>query len=207
MGFFPKVVKFFDLFEAQHAKALESAGILDLIFSDPVRNIDRYQQIHTLEAGGNEISRQIATQLAMTFITPIDREDIHELNVAQEEVHNLLKAIATRVGLYRVGEIKPAAKDLVGHLKAMIQETGKMLPLLRARGEVKDSSLSVKKLREESEMLLLVAIGELYEQGIDDGPAVMDVIRWTQIYDRIEQAVNQVARLADIVEGVVLKNA
>jgi len=168
---------------------------------------NKCKSINLIEETGNGIARSISQQLSMTFITPIDREDIHNINIAQEDLLNLIKAISTRIGLYDFHVVKFPAKKLVKNLSIMIEEGGRMLDRLRERKPVDENAKKVKSLKYECEMLLLVALGEVYDIKLTGFDAVMEIVKWTHIYDRIEQAVNQAERLADIIEGVVLKNA
>ncbi len=82
-----------------------------------------------------------------------------------------------------------------------------MLDRLSHRKTVEDGVKTVKALKYECEMLLLVALGEVYDIKLTGFDSVMEIVKWTHIYDRIEQAVNRAEGLADIIEGVVLKNA
>ncbi len=206
-SFFPKEVQFFDLFTEQYGRLAEAVAALNSIFQEFVDVENKCKCINLIEETGNGLARSISQQLSTTFITPIDREDIHNINVAQEDLLNLIKAISTRIGLYDFHFIKFPAKKLVKNLSAMIEEVGRMLDRLRARKPVEEQAKSVKSLKYECEMLLLVALGEVYDIKLTGFDAVMEIVKWTHIYDRIEQAVNQAERLADIIEGVVLKNA
>lgn len=206
-SFFPKEVQFFELFGQQNGKLREAVAVLNGIFQefDDVEN--KCKSINLIEEQGNALSRSIAKQLSQTFITPIDREDIHDINIAQEELLNLLKAISTRIGLYDFQLIKFPAKKLVKNLNAMVEEIGRMLDRLSHRKSVDEGAKIVKALKYECEMLLLVALGEVYDIKLTGFDSVMEIVKWTHIYDRIEQAVNRAEGLADIIEGVVLKNA
>lgn len=206
-SFFPKEIQFFDLFQDQFLKLNEAVAALNSIFQefDDVEN--KCRSINIIEEAGNGIARSISQQLSLTFITPIDREDIHNINIAQEDLLNLIKAISTRIGLYDFHAVKFPAKKLVMNLAIMVQEGGRMLDRLRERKPVEENARKVKSLKYECEMLLLVALGEVYDIKLTGFEAVMEIVKWTHIYDRIEQAVNQAERLADIIEGVVLKNA
>lgn len=209
MGFsmFPKSPKFYNLFLEQNSKMVQAATLLHEVFSDFNDITQRCKRIIDLELEGNTVSLEITRALSLTFITPIDREDIHEINMAQEDVTNLIKAISTRIGLYGFKEVKPAAIHLLGNLKGMVQETGNMLGQLSKRKEVEKHSEAIKVLKADSDMVLLVALGELYEQDLQGQEAVLDIIKWTQIYDRIEEAVGRTEYLANTIEGIVLKNA
>jgi uncharacterized protein len=209
MGFslFPKTPKFYNLFLEQNSKMVQAAALLHEVFSDFTDITQRCKKIIDLELEGNTASGEITRALSLTFITPIDREDIHEINMAQEDVTNLIKAISTRIGLYGFKEVKAAAIHLLGNLKAMVQETGNMLNQLSKKKEVEKHSKVIKALKGDSDMVLLVALGELYEQQLQGYEAVLDIIKWTQIYDRIEEAVGRTEYLANTIEGIVLKNA
>jgi len=206
-SFFPKEVQFFDLFQEQFEKLNEAVIALSSIFQEFEDVENKCKSINLVEETGNEVARRISKQLSTTFITPIDREDIHSINVAQEDLLNLIKAISTRIGLYDFHVIKFPAKKLVKNLSTMVEEVGRMMDRLRQRKPVEENAKKIKSLKYECEMLLLVALGEVYDIKLTGFDAVMDIVKWTHIYDRIEQAVNQADRLADIIEGVVLKNA
>lgn len=206
-SFFPKEVQFFELFTEQNTKLREAVAQLNAIFLEFEDVENKCKFINIIEESGNVISRSISHQLSLTFITPIDREDIHNINIAQEDLLNLIKAISTRIGLYDFQLIKFPAKKLVKNLTNMVEEGGRMLGRLRERKHVDEGAQRVKALKYECEMLLLVALGEVYDTKLTDFTAVMDIVKWTHIYDRIEQAVNQAEALADTIEGVVLKNA
>jgi uncharacterized protein len=206
-SFFPKEIQFFDLFMEQYAKLSEAVTVLNSIFQEFEDVENKCKSINLIEETGNGVARSIAKQLSMTFITPIDREDIHDINIAQEDLLNLIKAISTRIGLYDFTVIKFPSKRLVKNLSAMVEEVGRMLDRLRQRKDVEENSKKIKSLKYECEMVLLVALGEVYDLKLQGFETVMEIVKWTHIYDRIEQAVNQAERLADIIEGVVLKNA
>ncbi|MCY3018436.1 MAG: DUF47 family protein [Planctomycetota bacterium] len=204
---FPKTVEFYELFRQQNKKLVEAATVLDQIFSEFSGVPAKCKRINAVEAEGNPLSRDIAKQLSLTFITPIDREDIQAINLAQEDVINLIKAISTRIGLYGFQSVGDAARHLVGNLKAMIVNVGAMLEQMIAKKDVDELSQKVKQLKLESESLLLVALGEIYERKIGGADEVMDIFKWSQIYDRIEEAINRTEHLANVVEGICIKYA
>lgn len=206
-SFFPKEIQFFDLFQEQNEKLNEAVSALNSIFQEFKDVENKCKAINIIEEAGNGVARRISQQLSLTFITPIDREDIHNINIAQEDLLNLIKAISTRIGLYDFHTVKFPAKKLVMNISIMVQEGGRMLDRLRERKPVDESAKKVKSLKYECEMLLLVALGEVYDLKLTGFETVMEIVKWTHIYDRIEQAVNQAERLADTIEGVVLKNA
>ncbi|MDD5169143.1 MAG: DUF47 family protein [Syntrophales bacterium] len=207
ISFFPKIVKFFALFEKQNAILKDAAIILDSIFKDFREVPAKCERINQLETEGDLISREISTQLSLTFITPLDREDIHAINMAQEDVLNAIKAISSRVGLYHFKNLERAAVDLVDNVLMMVLEIEIMLKKLSSKKEVERHSQTVHTIKNESELQLLVVLGELYES-VPTGPeGLLHIIKWTHIYDRIEQALDRANVLANIVEGISIKNA
>ncbi len=210
MGFslFPKDVKFFDLFKDQNRKLKKAMNILDELFHSFEEVEDRCTRINIIEAEANTISRHIATELSSTFITPLDREDIHQINITQEALINNIKATATRIGLLDCGEILYPSRRLVRSLKVMIDEAGEVLDKLSKGQNAAAHIETIKNHKYECEMLLLVGLGELYDVRKDETPAsMMHVIKWNHIYGRIEQAVERAERLSDVLEGVLLKHA
>jgi hypothetical protein len=169
--------------------------------------MDRCQDVNRIEAEGDVINRTIAHQLSSTFITPIDREDIHEINVAQETILNHIQSVATRIGVYEFTSIRFPAKRMISNLKAMVTEIGLMLKQLGGKNQVDSGVKRVKELKNECEMLLQSGLSELYEGTGHDYSAILDVMKWTHVYDRIDKAVYRAWGLAKTIEGIVVKNA
>jgi uncharacterized protein Yka (UPF0111/DUF47 family) len=207
ISFFPKIVKFFDLFEKQNSIVKDSVVTLESIFKDFKDVPVKCERINKLETEGDNLSREISTQLALTFITPLDREDIHAINMAQEDVINMIKAISSRVGLYHFKTLEVAAIELVENLKMIVTETEHMIKNLSSKKEVEEHSKNVNRIKNESDMQLLVALGELYESDPSTHEKFLHIIKWTQIYDRIEQALEKAEVLTNIIEGISIKNA
>lgn len=211
MGFslFPRSVKFYDLFTEQHRKLVKAAIILDELFTNFDDLEERCKRITIIESEGNAISRRIAKELSLTFITPIDREDIHEINLTQEDILNLIKAIASRVGLFGFDRIRYPARRIISNLRAMIEEVGLILGRMRQNKQAEEHFARIESLKHECETLLMVGIGELYDGGDEKGDyaAILDIVKWKHLFDRIEAAVERTEALSDVLEGVVLKNA
>jgi len=212
MGFslFPKEVKFFTLFKEQNRKLIKVAGILDDIFHDFEDVEDRCTRINIIEAEANTISRNIALELSSTFITPLDREDIHQINITQEALINIIKAAALRIGFLGCGEVLYPSRRIVRSLKIMVEEAGQVLDKLSKGKQAREHIEVIKNHKYECEMLMMVGLGELYEQPphLDGEMAtVLHIIKWNHVYGRIEQAVERAERLSDVLEGVLLKHA
>jgi uncharacterized protein Yka (UPF0111/DUF47 family) len=207
INFFPKVVRFFTLFRQQNDLLTDTAGLLSDLFSDYPDIAEKARIIVQKEHEGDDLSKEIARQLSLTFITPIDREDIHAINMAQENLLNSFRAISTRIGLYRFSDITPGSRDLVLKLKEMTILTSEMLNQLSRKEMVEENSAKAKELKIEAEMLLLVLLGEIYERPVGSPDDLLEIIKWSHIYDRIEEAFAHAGALANIIEGITLKNA
>ena len=205
--FFPRAVDFNALFLEQNATMREAAALLHAICADYTDLPAKSRRLNQLETEADTISRTISTRLSMTFITPIDREDIHDLNRAQEDMVNLLKAAGARIALYGFGAVHDPAIELADNLTKMLALTGEQWTLFL--GKKSDAALfqRVEDLETESDMLLMVAMGELYERGAATPDEVLELVKWSHVYDRFEQAFGQASRLANILEGVSLKYA
>jgi hypothetical protein len=204
---FPKTGKFYELLQQQSTKAMAAADLLNDVFSGADDRDDKFASINDIEDQGNILCREIVRQLSLTFITPIDKEDIHEINLVQEEILNLIKRISTRSGLYDFKHLKPPARWLVADLKAMVEEAQCMIRKLHTRKEIESHIEKIRKMKEKADLHLLVALGDLYEPEIIEFSQMVNVFKWTQIYDRIEEAISRVQYLAYVIEGVVLKYA
>ena len=210
---FPKEVKFFDLFKEQNRKLLKAVSILDEIFHPELRQVDvetYCSRINIIESQANEISRRITTELASTFITPLDREDIHQINITQELLINILKTTAARFDIFEFDEVLYPSRRLVRSLKLMIEQVGKILDKLSLDKRVGKHIEAIKTLRGECEMLLMIGLSELFdakEFNIGDPSAIFHLIKWNHIYSRIELAVERAERLSDVLEGILLKHA
>lgn len=203
---FPKSPKFFELFCEQNRIIVNAATILHQIAEEFTNCEDQCQVINRLEAEGDVITRTITRELSTTFITPIDREDIHEINSSQEAVLNNIQAVSNRIGVYGLSHMRFPAKKMIGDIKGMVEGVGTMLGMLGKGQEVSSTVEKVKQLKKECEMLLLTGLGELYDnqpRQID----IVDIIKWTQVYDRIDKVFNRAWQLAKSIEGIVLKNA
>ncbi len=204
---FPKSPKFFELFREQNRIIVNAATVLDKVAQEFANCENLCQEINKLEAEGDVINRTIRRELSTTFITPIDREDIHEINSSQETILNHIQAVSNRIGVYGFSRMQFPARKMISDVKGMVTGIGVMLGKLGSGKEVSDTVKQVKQLKKECEMLLLSGLGELYDNP-SPGPAeVVDIIKWAQVYDRIDKLFNRTWQLTKSIEGIVLKNA
>ena len=110
---FPKSPKFFDLFREQNRIIVNAATVLHKMAQEFVNCEDQCQVINMLEGEGDVINRTIRRELSTSFITPIDREDIHEINSSQETILNHIQAVSNRIGVYEVSRVRFPAERMI----------------------------------------------------------------------------------------------
>ncbi len=204
---FPKSPKFFELFREQNRIIVHAATVLHQIAEEFADCEDQCQVINRLEAEGDVLNRTIARELSTTFITPIDREDIHVINSSQETILNHIQAVSNRIGVYGLGSMRFPAKKMIANIKEMVTAIGVILGMLGNEQEVTQTVAQIKQLKKECEMLLLSGLGELYDNPAPAPEDVLLIIKWTHVYDRIDKAFNRTWQLAKAIEGIGLKNA
>lgn len=204
---FPKTPKFFDLFREQNRIIINAATVLHKLSEEFTDLEERCRVINQLEAEGDVLNRTIVRELSTTFITPIDREDIHEINSSQEAILNHIQAVSNRLGVYGLSYMRFPAKRMIADIKDMVSGIGVILGELGRGKEVSDTVAKIKQSKKECEMLLLTGLGELYDNFSPGSAEVVDIIKWTHVYDRIDKAFNKAWQLTKSIEGIVLKNA
>ncbi len=204
---FPKSIRFFDLLIKQNEILKNVATELSLLFDDFTTVESAFKRISIKEEEADELCREIARQLSVSFITPIDREDIYRINLAQEDSINFLKSIATRTHVSGFVRIRFPAQKMMHNISLMAGYTGKMIGALQAKQEVGPCVRECKSFKAECEMLLSTGLSELQDGAINELAGILDIIKWIQVYDRIEQVLERIDDLVDAIEEVVLKNA
>jgi hypothetical protein len=204
---FPKTAKFEQLFLEQIEQVVASARLLEEMCNQSSGQMEKVLAINEIEEKGSAISREISRQLDLTFITPIDREDIHEINKATDKVLDVFKQIASRVGAYSHIPIPRAARDLSANLRVMVEEAQHMLKKLGTKHDVTQNLAKVKQAKKSADLVLVKALTEMYNPRELSNQDLLIIIRWSRIYDRLERAVRRADHLAEVIEGVILKNA
>lgn len=200
----PTQPKFFDFFEdsvANLTKATEAFADLLENYEDVPRKVAR---ITELEHYGDAITHQIMRQLHRSFLTPIDREDIALLAERLDSVMDFIEDAANSMLLYRIEKPTKRARELAAILVAVSKELGAALPLLRRHSKMKEilnHCVEINRLENEADAVTRLALAELFE-----GASLAEVIKWREIYEHMENAVDRGEDVANVLEGVVLKN-
>jgi hypothetical protein len=199
----PRDREFFDLFEEAGGNILRAAGLLEEMLADfPERN-ELARDILICEQDGDRITHDILQRLNQTFVTPIDREDIHELSSALDDVVDYTEEVADYLGLYKIEAPMAQAQDLAKVLHAAARQIAEAMPRLRGFEDISRHTVEINRLENDGDRIVREAIASLFGTGIDP----MVVIRWKDIFERLEEAIDATEDVANILEGIVIKNS
>ena len=199
----PRDREFFDLFEEAGGNILRAAGLLEEMLRDfPERN-ELARDILICEQDGDRITHDIIQRLNQTFVTPIDREDIYELASALDDVVDYTEEVADYLGLYKIEAPMEQAQALATVLHACGRQIEQAMPRLRGFKDISHYTVEINRLENDGDRIAREAIASLFNGGIDP----MVVIRWKDIFERLEEAIDATERVANILENIVIKNS
>lgn len=202
----PREEAFFDLFNAQAAKVVEGAHLLKDFLEDYVDVEQKRMKIEKAENQGDEIAHKIIEKLNTTFITPMDREDIHALSSALDDILDLINSVSQRMNLYDVKAITDEAKALANIIVRAAEETEGLVNNMEKFHDIKNLKsrwIEVNRLENEGDKVSCQAIAHLFKN--EKNP--IEVIKWKELYEHLETAIDKCEDAANIVEAVILKNA
>ena len=200
--FAPREREFFDLFEEAGANLVRAAGLLDRMLQDWPDHGELARDILACEHEGDRITHDIIQRLNKTFVTPIDREDIHELASALDDVVDFIEEVSDFFGLYRIEAPMAQAQQQARILESACEQVAAAIPRLRAFDDISHFTVEINRYENEGDRVLRAALASLFETGIDP----MMVIRWKDIFERLEDAIDATERVANILEGITIKN-
>jgi hypothetical protein len=206
MRMIPKEEKFFDLFD-ELANKIEEGGAL---FLDMVEHYEyserKIVKLKELENEADVITHKTYEKMHKTFLTPIDREDIYHLVNKMDSILDMIEASAARMSLYKV---KVPAKEIIEQAKILNKSIKKVKYIVHAMRNMKnakmiiDSCVEINTLENEGDIIMRMTMTRLFEQEKDP----IELIKWKEIFERIEEAIDVCEDVANIVEGIVLKHA
>jgi len=181
----------------------ESAHGLTEMFGDEVGEGPRYaEHIKTIEHACDEITHNISTRLSRSFITAIDREDIHALATALDDVVDFIDALASAVVMYGLREYTPFMRMFAGVIQQMSLELDLLVPTLDRPKDLNTRLLQLHELEREGDEIYREAMADLFRGGFD----VHTVIFLKDIYENLEATVDRCQHVGDVVERIVIKN-
>ncbi|MFN8626610.1 MAG: DUF47 family protein [Candidatus Binatia bacterium] len=197
---------FFELFERHASKTLEAARLLHAMLKNPGALSDQARRIKDVEHEGDVITHRAVETLHRTFVTPIDRGDIHRLISRLDDVLDLIDATAERVWLYNINSVNREACGLAETLVSAVSEVSRAMAGLRDlknRDALLQTCVEINRYENEGDTQLRGAVARLFEHSTDP----LLVIKWKDIYEFLEDAIDRCEDVANIVEGVALEYA
>ena len=203
MRFLPKDEGFFALFDQLSGHLNAAAEQLQALFADPTRREELTARIKTEEHAADALTYEVLQRIDRSFVTPLDREDIHLLTNRLDNVVDLIDGTARRVTMYQITEPRAAATELTRVLRAAASTITDGVKHIRKPAEVHRVARRVKELEEEADTIYSQAIAELFA----GRPDPLEVIKWKEILDNLEHAVDECEDVANVLESISLKNS
>ncbi len=195
--------EFFDLFEEAAQNVVRGADLLDQMLAHFPERADLARDIVICEQEGDRIAHDIHHRLNSTFVTPIDREDILELTSDTDDIIDLIDEVADYLGLYKIEAPMEQAQHMAHILVQATRQIAEAMPRLRTFQDLSHFLVEVHRLENDGDRTSRHAIASLFDNGIDP----MVVIRWKDIYERLEEAIDACEHVANTLESIVIKNS
>lgn len=206
MRFIPREEKFFDLFD-ELADKIEEGGIL---LTSMLANYDSFDQklskLKEIEHEADVITHRTYEKMHKTFLTPLDREDIYALVNKMDSILDMMEASAVRMSLYKIKKPAPAVLHQAKILNEAIIKVKMVVRALRNMknaSRILDACVEINTLENEGDMILRSTMATLFENEKDP----IELMKWKEIFERFEEAMDVCEDVSNIVEGIVLKNA
>jgi predicted phosphate transport protein (TIGR00153 family) len=199
----PKDEGFFDLFDGLALRLTASATHLHNLFSEPTRLNEHATKIKELEHEADEITHEIMLRLDRSFVTPLDREDIHALATNLDNVVDLMDGTARRAQMFHITDRRDPAKALSAILVKATESIKEAVSKVKQPKEVARIAREIKILEEQGDTIYGTGVGALFE----GTPEALDVIKWKELYDHLENALDECEDCLNVLESVSIKNS
>jgi predicted phosphate transport protein (TIGR00153 family) len=205
LRFIPREERFFELFEEQARNIVKAASLLVSLVGEPTRAADLRDEIEEVEHEGDITTHEIADRLNRTFVTPFDHEDIHALAGRLDDVLDNIEATADRMFLYEAGPAGPEMVSLVEVLaeaaKALEKAIEGMKDVGRNARRILDYCIEIHRIENIGDEESRLALAKLFK-----GSDALHALKWKEIFDHVEEAIDKCEDVASIVEGIVVKH-
>jgi predicted phosphate transport protein (TIGR00153 family) len=199
----PRDEKFYDLFRGQAENIHKAAQMLVALFED-YRDVEKHvAEIKFVEHKGDQLTHELMMKLNQTFITPFDREDIHALGSALDDVLDLVDAAASRLVIYKVTAVTPGARQLSKVIAHGTEIILKAVSQLGKPDHILEYCEQISQIEEEADRIKGECVARLFENAGDP----IEIIKWKEIYEVLEATTDKCEDVGDVLEAVVLKAA
>jgi predicted phosphate transport protein (TIGR00153 family) len=205
MRLFPQEVDFFVLFEAQSRTVLEGAELLHDLVNHYENVEEKVRRLKEIEHHGDEQTHEIIDRLNRTFVTPLDREDIHALASGLDDILDAVEGVGSRLLLFNIQAPTPPTRLLADVIRQAAGVIVDAMRDLRKLDRLHARIVKIKTLENEADHISRNAVAEIFNHAGPEG--VLELIKWKEIYGRMESAADRCEDIANVVEGIVVKNA
>jgi uncharacterized protein len=195
---------FYEAFERHAAQIVAAGRLLSELVRQPERAAELAKAIHDVENAGDIITHETIARLHKTWITPIDRADIHSLISALDDVLDLIEAASERVALYEVKALPEFVVTLADSLQeatVAVDKAIKLLPQVKQPKQMLDLCIEINRLENQADKAYRHGLATMFNGGYD----AIDVMKWRDIIDNLESATDKCEDVANILEGIVLE--
>ncbi|MGH7349871.1 MAG: DUF47 domain-containing protein [Candidatus Rokuibacteriota bacterium] len=204
MRLLPREEEFFDLFAQVAERNKEAARHLRALFeAPPERRTPHVDAIKRLEHEADQVTHEVVNRLDRTFITPLDREDIHKLASDLDDVMDAMDGTARRAQIFGIGEAPAGVKQLTEVIERMVAVLAEGVARLKKGNDVMQYCVEAKKLEEEGDAIYHESLGDLFAKERD----ALEIIKWKELYDKLEGTLDQSEDVANVLESITLKHA
>jgi len=200
----PRTSAFYDLFARAGANALEAARRAETRFREYPDSSVSQADVKAIESAGDAITHDLIQLLNTQYVTPFDREDIYQLATAIDDVVDHIDEASDLLDLYAVEQPARQALEQCRILVAAVEQLSRALSSLKGMRGVQDALVQVKQMEDEGDRVVRDAIGSLFHDSRTD-PLV--VIRWKDIFESLEDALDACETVANVLGNIVVKNA
>jgi predicted phosphate transport protein (TIGR00153 family) len=203
LNLLPKEEQYFDLFVQMTVYISDAARELRQMLADKQQNYQEYsQRIKRLEHACDELTHTVSTKLNKSFITPFDREDIYTMSSALDDIVDLIDDAARAIIIFDVGEIKDYAHDFASVLERMAEQLREIVSTLQKPKNITQRLVEIHRLENDGDDIYHSAVAELFRE--ERNP--LTVLKWKEIYEKLEAAVDRCENVANIIESVMIKH-
>ena len=203
LNFLPKEEQYFALFIQMTVYISDAARELKEMLADKDHDFVEYvRRIKGLEHACDELTHSISTRLNKSFITPFDREDIYMMSTALDDIVDLINGAARAIIDYDVHEIKDYAHDFADVIVRMAEQLREVVAILEKPKNITQRLVEIHRLENEGDDIYHAAVAELFREE----PDPLTVLKWKEIYEKLEAAIDRCENVANIIESVVIKH-
>ena len=203
MRLIPRDEGFFVLFNELAKRLKEAANLLNRLLAEPDRLEHYVAAIKTVEHEADVLTHDVRARIDRSFVTPIDREDIHLLATELDDVIDLIDGTARRVAMFHISESREPARRMSETIAKAADRIEVGVAAIKQPAIVAASSREIKRLEEEGDQIYQDAVGGLFL----GTPDALEVMKWKELYDTLERALDSCQGVGHVLESISIKNS